>query len=85
MLDADDGQARGPAQLVDQGCAGPWPCRRGSRLIRQHGDEAPIHAAMRADAMLDKGDLDGRAVWLRIVKAVEELLSKDRPADAKLH
>ena len=36
---------------------------------------APIHAAMRADAMLDKGDLDGYAVWKRIVKAVGELLN----------
>ncbi len=26
------------------------------------------------------GDLDGYAVWKRIVKAVEELLSKERPA-----
>ncbi len=31
-------------------------------LIDQHGTEAPIHAAMRADAMLERGDLDGRAV-----------------------
>ncbi len=37
---------------------------------------------MRADAMLDKGDLNGYAVWKRIVKAVEELLSKERPAGA---
>ena len=28
-------------------------------LVKQHGPDAPIHAAMRADAMLDKGDLDG--------------------------
>ncbi len=28
---------------------------------------------MRADAMLEKGDLDGYAVFKRIVKAVEEL------------
>ncbi len=28
-------------------------------LIRQHGQDAPIHAAMRADAMLEKGDPDG--------------------------
>ena len=28
-------------------------------LVKQHGEDAPIHAAMRADAMLDKGDLDG--------------------------
>jgi hypothetical protein len=35
---------------------------------------------MQADAMLEKGDLDGCAVWSRIVKAAEELLSKERPA-----
>ena len=28
---------------------------------------------MRADAMLEKGDLDGYAVWRRILRAVEEL------------
>ncbi len=36
--------------------------------------DVPIEAAMRADAMLDKGDLDGCAVWKRIVRAVEELV-----------
>ena len=54
--------------------------RAANLLVKQHGQDAPIHAAMRADAMLDKGDLDGYAVWKRIVKAVEELLSKERPA-----
>jgi len=29
---------------------------------------------MRPDAMLEKGDLDGYAVWRRILRAVEELL-----------
>lgn len=29
-------------------------------LTDQHGAEAPIHAAMHADAMLEKGDLDGQ-------------------------
>ena len=33
---------------------------------------------MRADAMLNDGDLDGNAVWKRIVKAVDELLSNER-------
>ena len=28
---------------------------------------------MRADAMLEIGDLDGYAVWQRILRAVEEL------------
>ncbi len=34
---------------------------------------APVHAAMRADAMLEKGDLEGASVWKRILRAVEEL------------
>jgi hypothetical protein len=54
--------------------------RSAQALVKQHGEDAPIEAAMRADAMLEKGDLDGCAVWKRIVKAVEELLSKERPA-----
>ncbi len=49
-------------------------------LVKRHGTDAPVEAAMRADAMLEKGDLDGYAAWRRIVKAVEELLSKERPA-----
>ncbi len=59
--------------------------RSANVLVKHHGQDAPIHAAMRADAMLDKGDLDGCAVWKRIVKAVEELLSKERPAGATVH
>ena len=31
------------------------------------------------------GDMEGEAVWLRIVKAIEELLSKERPDDAEVH
>ena len=37
---------------------------------------------MRIDELLDKGDLDGRAVWVRILKAVKELLSEERPEGA---
>ena len=40
---------------------------------------------MRADAMLEKGDLEGRAIWLRIVKAIEELLSEERPEGVEVH
>jgi hypothetical protein len=47
--------------------------RSANLLVKRHGDDAPIHAALRADAMLEKGDLDGYAVWKRILRAVEEL------------
>ncbi len=48
--------------------------RSAKLLVDRHGDEASIHAAMRVDAMLDKGDMEGRAVWLRILQAIRELL-----------
>ena len=59
--------------------------RSAGLLIDQHGDDASIHAAMRIDQLLDKGDLDGRAVWERILKAVEELLTRERPEGASVH
>ena len=53
-------------------------------LIRKHGDKAAIHAAMRADELLEVGDLDGTATWRRVIKAIEELNSTKR-GDAPLN
>jgi hypothetical protein len=39
--------------------------------IRMFGDYAAIEVAMRADARLDAGDLEGRALWLQLLKAIE--------------
>ena len=47
--------------------------RSANVLVKHHGQDAPIEAAMRADAMLERGDLDGYAVWKRILRAVNEL------------
>lgn len=44
-------------------------------MLDQHGADAPIHAAQCADALLAKGDLDGQAVWLHVLAAIEDLLS----------
>ena len=44
-----------------------------------------IHAVMRSDELMETGDMDGQAVWLRIVKAIEELQSQERPAGAEVH
>ncbi len=52
--------------------------RSANILVKQHGEDAPIHAAMRADAMLEAGDLDGYAAWKRILRAVEELRRVER-------
>ena len=40
---------------------------------RASGADAPIVAAQRADELFDQGDLDGVAVWKRILHVVEEL------------
>ncbi len=48
--------------------------RSAQALVKSHGADAPIHAAMRADELLEAGDLDGYAVWRRVVKATEELV-----------
>jgi hypothetical protein len=45
--------------------------------IDQHGTEAPIHAAMKADKMLELGDMDGQLVWKAIVRAINGLLNKE--------
>ncbi len=52
--------------------------RSAQLLVKQHGQDAPIHAAMRADAMLEAGDLEGWAVWKRILRAVGAVLSRQR-------
>ncbi len=59
--------------------------RSAQALAKQHGQDAPIHAAMRADAMLEKGDLDGYAVWRRILRAVEVLQRVEPGSGAQVH
>ena len=40
---------------------------------------------MRADAMLEAADVDGCAVWKRVIKAIDELQSEEMPERAKVH
>jgi hypothetical protein len=47
-------------------------CRRHAVAFYE-GDEAATFAAGQADALLEEGDLDGSAVWRRILAAIEEL------------
>jgi hypothetical protein len=59
--------------------------RTANVLVELHGDDAPIQAAMKADALLEAGDMDGQAVWKRILAAVEELLLEERPGGVGGH
>ena len=59
--------------------------RAANEMIKQPGDDAPINAAMRADELLEAGDLDRQATWKRIIKAIEEMQLMERPEGEKLH
>jgi hypothetical protein len=45
----------------------------------------PTLSVMKASEMLEAGDLDGKNMWVWIVKAIEELLLEDGPDGAKVH
>ncbi len=59
--------------------------RAANALIKKHGPDAPTHAAIRAVAMLDKGDLGGYAVWRRILRAVEGLQKTEPESGEAVH
>lgn len=44
-------------------------------LIKQHGDDAEIVAARRADQLSERGERRLALVWIRIVRAIGELQS----------
>ncbi len=57
--------------------------RSAKLLIDQHGEDAPIFAAMQADKRMEAGDIDGCAVWKRVIQAIKELLDQKPPDDGK--
>jgi len=58
--------------------------RSAAVLIRRFGSGAPGEAAARAQAMAEKGDLEGQLVWQRIERAVQELQRMERPSGEPL-
>lgn len=48
-----------------------WACAL--EMIRQHGDDAGVRVAMKADALLEAGELDGASRWQAILRRVSEL------------
>jgi hypothetical protein len=59
--------------------------RTAAVLMREHGDNAALEAAQRADAMLECGDVEGSAVWLCVLHAVEDIQRKKRRKGEAAH
>lgn len=60
-----------------------WACA--TKLRADHGDlDGSIQAAMRADDLLEAGDIDGYGVWIRIMGCIAKLSKLERD-DETLH
>ena len=47
-------------------------------MVKCYGEDAKLEAAMRADALLEKGVWHGAAVWQQIFDAIEPLQARSR-------
>ena len=59
--------------------------RSAKLLVAQYGDGAPLRAAVSAERFRKAGDGEGAAVWLRILKAAEDLLAEKPAGGGTLH
>ena len=48
-----------------------WACA--AEMRKQHGADAPLQAAIRADAMLEADDRAGYAIWAQILTYIAKL------------
>ncbi len=51
-------------------------------LVKRYGENAALEAAQRADAMLEKGCLDGQRMWKRVLAAVKEI-QREEPEEGE--
>ena len=56
--------------------------RAANLALKHHGEDAWFHASSRADELLDEGELEGAAVWRKILVAIEEL-GRNKPKDGE--
>jgi hypothetical protein len=57
--------------------------RAAEQMRKLHGADAAIHAAMRADKLMDQGDVEGFGIWKRVVAALNEL-DRQTPKDGEV-
>jgi hypothetical protein len=51
--------------------------RTANLLIETYGEMAVVGAALKADSCQRSGDNTGRAVWLRVARAVESIMDDE--------
>ena len=61
----------------------PW--RVANLLIRLHGADADLHAAMRVDKLWDAGDAMRAVVWRQVLDAIDVLHRTTQRSGEALH
>ena len=59
--------------------------RSANVMVKRYGEEAALEAAKRADEFLEAGDLDGCAVWKRVIAAIAELQKTEPQTCEQVH
>ena len=54
-------------------------------MVRRYKEDAMLEASMRADQMLDEGDMAAAETWHRILNAIERLQAKAPAEGEKVH
>jgi hypothetical protein len=54
-----------------------WACA--NEMVRRHGADATLEAALKADSLFDAGDLDGSRIWRSILRRIERLQRAQGP------
>ncbi|MBI3440907.1 MAG: hypothetical protein HY052_03740 [Proteobacteria bacterium] len=58
--------------------------RSAAAMIKQHGENASMEAALKSDAMLKKGDTKGAKVWRDVIKRID-ILQARKPDNVTQH
>jgi len=58
--------------------------RAAQQLIKQHGKEAELEAAQRADRAIEQGSPEGERLWLDIMNKVRSLQT-EAPPDGRIN
>ncbi len=59
--------------------------RAARAIIDTRGEKASVRAAKMVNEQLEKGNIEGAAVWKKILRVVKEWLGKERSSGTTIH
>ncbi|MEE8392809.1 MAG: hypothetical protein V3R66_00575 [Rhodospirillales bacterium] len=59
--------------------------RSAGKMVKRHGHGAILISALRANELLNQGNMDGYRMWKRIIMVIGELVTSTPPQGTRLH